>query len=76
MVLNNFARTNVYKNIEPITSEKYRGLKNGQTSLIEDFKSGTFLRNVEAGRLFGLDVGDWSMLFPGLTIAGLLVAAA
>jgi len=44
--------------------------------LIENFKSDTFLRRVEAGRLFDLDVGDWAMLFVGLTIAGLLVAAA
>jgi hypothetical protein len=25
------------------------------------------------GRLFGLDVGDWSMLFVGLALAGVLV---
>jgi hypothetical protein len=32
-----------------------------------------FTRKTKAGRLFGLDAGDWSTLLVGLTLASLLI---
>jgi hypothetical protein len=36
--------------------------------------SDLFLRAAVSGRLFGLDVGDWVMLFGGVALIGLLLA--
>jgi hypothetical protein len=36
-------------------------------------ESGVFARKTTAGRLFGLDAGDWSMLLLGFALAGSLV---
>jgi hypothetical protein len=34
------------------------------------------VRVTNSGRLFGLDLGDWSLLVVGLALAGLLVLMA
>ena len=34
--------------------------------------SDLFMRMAASGRVFGLDVGDWSILFGGVALIGLL----
>jgi hypothetical protein len=41
--------------------------------LLKKIEIDMFARKTAAGRLFGLDAGDWSMLLVGLALACVLV---
>jgi hypothetical protein len=44
--------------------------------IIRNQRQGMFAHSVAEGRLFGFDAGDWSLLFGGFLLAGLLTLLA
>jgi hypothetical protein len=56
-----------------VPSAKYLASKSGQIFLLANRETGLLAQETTAGRLFGLDAGDWSMLLLGLALACVLV---